>query len=204
MPLTERSKPVRQPRTAAEIVAELQATLTAAGVQPPFLLVGHSLGGLFSQLYARLHAEQVAGVVFVDAFSATVPAEFGDLWPTYRDKLLNPPIDKMPLPSMRDPLSERIDLDVSTTQVLDAPALPPMPLAVLTKTKSFAGLVDLPGLAADELNRRYELAERAIVDLAPNTPQTLATGSDHYIQFSQPDLVVQATRLILDRIRGER
>jgi hypothetical protein len=38
-----------------------------------------------------------------------------------------------------------------------------------------------------------------VVALAPATPQIRATGSDHYVQFSQPDLVVSATELVLRR-----
>jgi pimeloyl-ACP methyl ester carboxylesterase len=198
-PLTDRTTPVQQPRTVRDIVDELSALIEAAEVPKPLVLVGHSLGGLIVQLFARLHPDLVHGVVFVDPFSATVPSQFGPLWPAYRDKLLNPPIDEMPLPSMRSPESERVDLDASAAQTLSAPPLPPKPLVVLTKTESFAGLKSLPGLPADDVNRLYERAERSVVELAPATPQILATGSDHYIQFSQPDLIVSATELVLGR-----
>jgi pimeloyl-ACP methyl ester carboxylesterase len=62
-----RSDPVTQPRTAADAVAELHALLRAAGVRGPYVLVGHSLGGLFVRLYASTYPRQVAGLVQVDA-----------------------------------------------------------------------------------------------------------------------------------------
>jgi pimeloyl-ACP methyl ester carboxylesterase len=198
-PLTDRTTPVQQPRTARDIVDELAALLDAAKVPKPYVLVGHSLGGLIVQLYARLHPDQSYGVVFVDPFSATVPAQLGQQWPIYRDKLLNPPVSEMPMPSMRNADSERVDLDASVAEVLSAPALPTKPLVVLTKTEPFAGLKSIPGLPADVVNRLYEQAQQSVVALAPATPQILATGSDHYIQFSQPDLVVSATELVLAR-----
>ena len=198
-PLTDRSSPVPQPRTAEDIVAELSAVLSAGEVAWPYILVGHSLGGLIVRLYAHTHPDQVRGVVFVDAFSPTVPALFGPQWPSYRDELLNPPIDQLPIPSMHSPESERVDLDASVAQVLSAPPLPPMPLAVLTKTESFAGLQSLPGLPAEDVNRVYEKAQDDLVALEPATPHTFATGSDHYIQFSQPDLVVSSTELVISR-----
>jgi pimeloyl-ACP methyl ester carboxylesterase len=198
-PLTDRTTPVAQPRTVRDMVVELSALLDAAEIPKPLVLVGHSLGGLIVQLYARLHPDQVHGVVFVDPFSATVPLQFGPLWPLYRDKWLNPAPDEMPLPTMRGPDSERVDLDASVGQVLLAPPLPAKPVVVLTKTKSFAGLTSVPGLSADDVNRNYELAEKSVVDLAPATPQIVATDSDHYIQFSQPDLVVSASELVLAR-----
>ena len=80
------------------------------------------------------------------ALAATVPALFGDKWPIYRDQLLNPPADQAPLAALRGPDSESVDLDASAAQVLAAPVLPAMPLVVLTKTESFAGLTAFPGL----------------------------------------------------------
>lgn len=198
-PLTDRSTPVSQPRTAADLVAELHATLAAADVQPPYVLVGHSLGGLISLLYGKTYPDQVDGIVFVDALSPTLPEALGPAWPIYRDGLLNPPVDQAPMASMRSPDSERVDIDASIAQVQSAPTLRVMPLAVLTKTEPFAGVNAPPGLTTEDLNRVFQQAEDAFVALAPGTPHIFATGSDHYIQFSQPDLVTQTTDLVVER-----
>ena len=55
------------PRTAPNMVEELHSLLARAGVEPPYVLVGHSIGGMYMRLYAREHPEQVAGMVMVDA-----------------------------------------------------------------------------------------------------------------------------------------
>jgi pimeloyl-ACP methyl ester carboxylesterase len=64
-----RSTPVRQPTTAHDAVRDLNALLQAAGEPGPYLLVGHSYGGLITRLYASEYASSVAGLVFVDAFA---------------------------------------------------------------------------------------------------------------------------------------
>ena len=203
VPLTDRSTPVSQPRTAAAIVEELHTVLAAAAVPKPYVLVGHSFGGLIVRLYGQTYPDQTKGIVFVDAFSPTVPTVFGpEQWAIYRDQLLNPPLESAPLESLRGAESERIDLDASTAEVLAAPALPAIPLAVLTKTESFGGLTSVPGLPADVTNSLYEQAQDEIVALALATPHIIAKGSDHYIQFSQPDLVVAATELVFGRALG--
>ena len=51
------------PRAASEIVADLNALLSAASVPGPYVLVGHSAGGMFVQMYARTFPENVAGVI---------------------------------------------------------------------------------------------------------------------------------------------
>jgi pimeloyl-ACP methyl ester carboxylesterase len=52
-PLTNRSTPVAQPRTVEQLAVELKAMLSAAQVPGPYILVGHSLGGLIALFYAR-------------------------------------------------------------------------------------------------------------------------------------------------------
>ena len=54
------------PRTAAEVAEELRGLLSAAGVPPPYVLVGHSLGGAYVRRYAQLFPGEVAGLLFLD------------------------------------------------------------------------------------------------------------------------------------------
>lgn len=54
------------PRTTERIAVELRGALRAAGIEPPFILVGHSQGGLNMQHFARLFPDDVVGAVFVD------------------------------------------------------------------------------------------------------------------------------------------
>jgi pimeloyl-ACP methyl ester carboxylesterase len=56
-----------QPRTAHNLVADLHTLLERSGVEPPYVLVGHSLGGLLIRLYAHEYPDQVVGLVLVDA-----------------------------------------------------------------------------------------------------------------------------------------
>jgi pimeloyl-ACP methyl ester carboxylesterase len=60
------SDPGPEPRTAERIVEELRRLLDRAGVGPPYILVGHSYGGLTMRLFAALHPHEVAGLVLVD------------------------------------------------------------------------------------------------------------------------------------------
>ncbi len=60
------SSPCRTPRTPGNIAAELHAMLERAGIKPPFILVGHSFGGLVMHRFALMYPDEVAGVVLVD------------------------------------------------------------------------------------------------------------------------------------------
>ena len=60
------SDPARTPRTAPQMVEELHAMLREAAIPPPYILVGHSFGGLMVRLYACRYPNEVAGLVLVD------------------------------------------------------------------------------------------------------------------------------------------
>jgi pimeloyl-ACP methyl ester carboxylesterase len=66
------------------VVDDLRALLAAAGERGPYVLVAHSYGGLIALLYARLHPEEIAGLVMVDAasdfISQVAPAESLARW----------------------------------------------------------------------------------------------------------------------------
>lgn len=60
------SDPPDRSSTSANAVDDLQRLLTVAGVKPPYILVGHSLGGMNIKLYAETYLSEVSGLVFVD------------------------------------------------------------------------------------------------------------------------------------------
>lgn len=61
-----RSDPSMDPRDAAHIVENLRALLVARGYSPPYVLVGHSFGGTYMELFAKAHPDEVAALVLVD------------------------------------------------------------------------------------------------------------------------------------------
>jgi pimeloyl-ACP methyl ester carboxylesterase len=57
------------PRTTGVIVDELHTLLLRAGISPPYILVGHSFGGMLMRAYAATYPDSVAGLVLVDPLS---------------------------------------------------------------------------------------------------------------------------------------
>ena len=72
------------PRTAARVTDELRELLRIAGVPAPYLLVGHSLGGLYARHYAQRFPGDVAGLLLLDPahedYNAYMPRQLLDQW----------------------------------------------------------------------------------------------------------------------------
>ena len=55
------------PKTAMQVAQRLRSLLQSANTTPPYVLVGHSMGGFFIRVFADLFPKEVAGLVLVDA-----------------------------------------------------------------------------------------------------------------------------------------
>jgi pimeloyl-ACP methyl ester carboxylesterase len=204
-----RSDPVPQPITAADSVADLHALLRAAGVARPYVLVGHSYGGLVARLCASTHPEDVAGLVLVDALTDGLrDAETPEQWATQRVLMEGNIREALAL----YPNLERNDPDRSFDQVRAAPPLRPLPLIVLSADRPWGPQVpsmiasgvlpaDVPpdfGYVTDAAQKQ---AQEKLAKLVPNAKHITNTSSGHEIHKEQPQLVIDAIREVVDAVR---
>ena len=196
-----RSDPAPMPRTAADIVADLHALLVAAKVPGPYVLVGHSFGGLTSRLYATTYPDEVVGLVLVDAahedwYQAVRAAPSPEQRAEY-DRLAA----EGPPELADDPNHERLDTDASALEMRDAAAaspLRPMPLAVVTHGRPW----DWPaGYPAKELETTWRTLQERLAGLTPDARLVVAEGSGHFIPGDRPDAIVDAVREVVDAVR---
>ncbi|MEN3276505.1 MAG: hypothetical protein V7631_2295 [Massilia sp.] len=173
------SKPVRA-QTADEMVEALRDVLETVGVPRPYVLVGHSLGGLVVNLFARLYPEEVAAVVLLEA---TSPDDVRVL-PQHENALQRglKALGERLMPA--HPLAETRHLDQTLAELEAAPPFPPIPLYVVTGEQH--PLRWATPVAQREARARHQ---RALVTLSPLGKQVMAKGSGHFPQFSEPELV---------------
>jgi len=207
-----RSDPVQQPTTAQDAVSDLHALLSAAREPLPYVLVGHSYGGLVARLYASTYPDDVSGLVLVDALSEGLQeAETPEQWAVQRALIEGEISESVAL----YPDLERIDPDRSFDQIRTAPRLRPLPLIVLSadrpwgpQTSAMIAEGKLPasvpvdfGYVTDAAQKR---AQEKLARLVPNAKHITNTNSGHELHKEQPRLVIDSIREVVDAVRSGR
>jgi pimeloyl-ACP methyl ester carboxylesterase len=225
------SEPGAQPRTSQQFVEELHALLNNAGIQDPYVLVGHSLGGNNVQLYASRYPDEVAGMVLVDpqfynspsyvdpelqtAFAEARPSPGLSLWSKI---LATIGVTRLPYtfggePDERSAISTHAKDTYETMDELSSleesakerraatVSLGDKPLMVLS-----AGAREFPGFSqeqSDQINEAWTKSEADLTtQVSQNSEQIIAEDSGHYIHLEQPDLVIDAIRQDVDAARN--
>jgi pimeloyl-ACP methyl ester carboxylesterase len=191
------SDPAPMPRTGHDVVTDLHELMAAAGVPGPFVLVGHSFGGLFARLYASTYPDEVAGIVLVDASHEDQFARFETLvtpeqWAAFEQMLA------------QQPDFEGIAFDTIFSEVREARADAPlrqMPLFVLTAGQGGDPSTFPPDFPLETYDQLWQELQADLAGLVPNARHVVAEQSGHYIHQSQPELVVEAIQQVTEAVR---
>lgn len=192
-----KSDPSAAGKSVEHMTSELHLLLQAAKVPPPYVLVGHSLGGAIVQLFAFTYPEEVAGLVLVDPedgrlldrLQAQMPA---DQW-NARQKML----DQMMSQASPAQKAEIQESRASGRALARATPLPKVPTVLLT------GTLKDPSFPGNPLEQDLKLQlHTELLATMPNAKHVLAPTSRHYIQEEAPSLVIDAVRSVVTEARG--
>lgn len=215
------SDPSSQPRTSQVIAEELHALLHAAAIPPPYVLVGHSMGGYDVRLFASLYRNEVAGMVLVDAshpdqenrfppelknFEGSEIREIEFLafaTPFGITRLLrlcdDDPISRAAecnFHSAREGLAELKAFHESAAQTGSTGSLGDLPLVVLSHDPDKPSS-DFPPDLAKSINEAWTKMQMELTHLSTRGTQVIAKGSGHYVQLDRPELVIEAVRNVV-------
>jgi pimeloyl-ACP methyl ester carboxylesterase len=204
------------------IAQNLHLLLANAGESPPYMLVGHSIGGLHVRVYQHLYPADVVGMVLVDSGHPDqenrVPPEMkkiqsrlylkSKLWglavPLGLPRLMGVcgRIVECRWQAVKAREAEVDAISASADEARHTGSLGSMPLVVLSRDPDKGAA---PGLIRPELSRRFEeqwtQMQKELTGLSTNSTRMVATGSSHYVQIDRPDLVVAAVRKAVDAAR---
>ncbi|MBM3239712.1 alpha/beta hydrolase [Candidatus Poribacteria bacterium] len=187
-PGREGSKPAMGQNTGKRVVERLHQLLEETGQHPPYVLVGHSYSGLFTNLFARTYPDEVVGVVFVDS---THPDQ-EDWWHTHR------PVESMITHEFAKATHnwEIFAFDKVAEDIKAAGPFPDIPVIVITAGKKWI-------LDTQAWRDQWMRFQQDLVLLSPQGKHIIATESGHFIQDEQPAVVINAIKEIVEQARKQ-
>ena len=189
-PGTGGSDPTPGEQSGTTIVATLRSTLEVAGLRPPYVLVGHSLGGLYANLFARTYPDEVAGVVLVDSAS---PGDILHGPPAGAfARVVNATVVILDRVRGQRGTGETEWVKNTLADIEVAPAFPPIPLVVITGGRRMP-------LVPTAAFRAHVDHQRELVALSPISRQVIAAASGHFPQLDEPAIVIEAIRDLVER-----
>jgi pimeloyl-ACP methyl ester carboxylesterase len=165
--------------------------LGAANISPPYILVGHSLGGISTRLFASTYADEVVGVILVDATPTTFVEDACAI------------VDAAQCATFRSDFqpdhNDGIDIADSSAAIAAAAPLRPMPVVVLVANDHGhdAFMPDVRrAFEAMWLERQREVAD----SVAGGRLEAVVSG--HNIQSSHPEIVIAAISGVAAELAG--
>jgi len=190
-------------RTTDDQVTDLHALLGGAGIKPPYVLVGHSIGGWNNLVYAQRFPAEVAGVVFVDVRPPAASAEWLAALPpetaTDSQALTDNRFELTTFEGDPSRNPEHLDLIASAKEALAAPGFGDRPFVVLVRADSSDAWEGLDPDLATKLGAIGEALNTKLVSLSSDGTLVKVANTGHEIQVDQPKAVIDAIRDVLAR-----
>lgn len=214
------SDPSSSPRTARVIAQELHLLLQNAGVGGPYVLVGHSLGGMYVRLFASLHRNVTSGLVLVDS---AVPHQYERLpqaITTYSNHFLRvqtwkedtmvfgvprlmgwcgdgPAAIRSELRTVdcrvgpwKEHLAEYHAFDESSDEIVKVGPLGSLPLVVISQDSGTGST--------------WSVLQASLTQLSTDSCRIVAEGSGHDIPSERPELIAGVVRRLVEQSRANR
>jgi pimeloyl-ACP methyl ester carboxylesterase len=175
---------------ARDELTDLQRLLGGAHLAPPYVLVGHSYGGLLARLFAKAHPSETAGVVLVDAMGRDQTQRQLAIWPHSVQRSLRRRVAR--------PVRDGVDLAAGEALASRVRSLGDTPLAVVTAGRHDDEWGRAPAPLARALDRQWATMQDELAALSSDHVHVVAQRSDHSVQGAdgQPDVVIDAVRAV--------
>lgn len=176
-----------KPRSAKQIATELHVALDKAGVKPPYVLVGHSFGGIYVRVFADMYPNEVAGMVLIDPSQEN----FND-WlkknQVARMKEAEAEIAKAPEGVRAE--GAATEIAYAEARATKVPARIPVTLLTATEDQSMP-----------EAHTVWIEKHKEWIATVPGGRHVVVEKTGHFIQLQQPKLVIDTIRETLNQKR---
>jgi pimeloyl-ACP methyl ester carboxylesterase len=215
------SEPGPLPRTAEHFAQELHTVLQQARIAGPYVLVGHSAGGLTARVFAHEYAADVAGVVLIDSMSPRHATSAAPATPPQTDPpsagdwLLTLPARIGVLRMLAGPLDLKAGVSPEVADAYIAFSVTPrslqtwldegrgMPdsLAQAGAVTSFGAVPVIVLSRGLDQDRDWQAMQAELLQLSSDSQQLIAARSGHSIEHDQPEAATGAIVKMVEQLR---
>ena len=180
---------------AGDEVADLARLLARARIPPPYVLVGHSYGGLLVRMFARTYQCETAGIVLIDSMGRDQTRRQLAIW------------RRSEAPAARRMLAQRVVDGVDLRRGEDLAGgiltLGRVPLVVVTAGEQDPQAAALPASLRRALRRLWGRMQGELAGLSSDRVHVVALRSGHFVQGAdgQPRVVVRAVGAVVRAVR---
>ena len=172
-----------KPRSAKQIATELHVALQKSGIKPPYVMVGHSFGGIYIRVFADMYPKEVVGMVLID------PSQ-----ESFNDWLKKNQPDRLKASEAgiakagEGVQAEFASVDTSYSQARVAKVPAGIPVTLLTATVDDS----MPA----EGRKLWIEKHKEWLATVPGSKHLVVEGASHFIQAQQPALVIEAIKQV--------
>ena len=177
-----------KPRAAKQIALELHMALQNAGIGPPYVLVGHSFGGIYVRVFADMYPKEVAGMVLIDPSQETF-----DDWARTHPEAQRTALDEQIAKASQGVRDESAEVNTSYQQARAAKVPAGVPVILLTAMKDDT----MPAGVRKVWAEKHE----EWIAKVPGGKHIVVENSGHFIQAEQPQVVIDQIKQVVDQAR---
>jgi pimeloyl-ACP methyl ester carboxylesterase len=170
-----------RPRSAEQIVTDLHKLLIQTGIKPPYILMGHSLGGDYMLYFAKRYPLEVAGLILVETRH-----------PDFTHQCLEQDLSGCEIPSLLYillPHNVRREYDAAQ-QIQFDDKLGDIPIVVISRSSG-------PNNEPDKWLTLWMKTQKQLTELSAHSRYIVAKNSGHYVHKDEPTTVMKGIRWVL-------
>jgi pimeloyl-ACP methyl ester carboxylesterase len=177
------SNPGPKPRSAKQIATELHVALEKSGIKPPYVMVGHSFGGIYVRVFADMYPKEVVGLVLID------PSQ-----ESFNDWLIKNQPDRVKASESNiakageGVQAEFASVDASYSQARAAKVPAGIPVTLLTAT--------VDDSMPPEARKVWIEKHKEWLATVPGSKHIVVEKASHFIQAQQPAVVIEAIKQV--------